>query len=216
MSYTPQQIADALDLAVLNPTATADDVACACALANTHKIKSVCVAPVYVRLAAANFNNVCSVIGFPHGNSTPDAKYYEAVAAMRDGARELDVVLNYGRYLDGDAVPLLTELALIVSAAHSENILVKAILETCYYIPRQITEVCRICVDTGVDFVKTSTGFGAEGATPGVVQIMLDAVAGTGVRVKASGGIKKYADAALYLDLGCTRLGSSQFSELLP
>ena len=131
--YSKEQIANALDLAVLKPAATADDVERACALANKHKIKSVCVAPVYVRRAADCFHNISSVIGFPHGNSTPDAKYYEAVAAMRDGAKELDVVVNYGRFLDGDRAPLLTELSLICDSAHREGVLIKSIMETCFY-----------------------------------------------------------------------------------
>jgi deoxyribose-phosphate aldolase len=215
MNYTSQQIADALDLAVLKPTATAGDVTRACALANKHKIKSVCVAPCNVRLAAGLFDNISAVVGFPHGNSTADAKYYEAVAAIRDGAKELDVVINYGRFLDGELWPVMTELALVVSAAHRSGVLVKAILETCRYTSKQTTEACRICVDAGVDFVKTSTGFGRHGATPDAVQLMLDAVQGK-ARVKASGGIATYADAARYLDMGCARIGSSKFYELLP
>jgi len=96
------------------------------------------------------------------------------------------------------------------------NVRVKAILETCYYTPNQIREACRICVECGVDFVKTSTGCAHKGvATPGVVEIMLNAVRGSNVQVKASGGIHSYALAARYLDLGCTRLGASNFNELL-
>ena len=87
--------------------------------------------------------------------------------------------------------------------------------ETCHYQPSQITDACRLCVDCGVDFVKTSTGFGPGGATPWAVELMLEAVKGA-AQIKASGGIKTYADAALYLGLGCTRLGSSRYRELLP
>ncbi len=93
--------------------------------------------------------------------------------------------------------------------------LVKAILEICYYAPAQIHEACRLCVKSGVDFVKTSTGFGPSGATPEAVKTMLEAVDGE-AQVKASGGIKTYADATRYLDLGCTRLGASIYRELLP
>ncbi len=215
MNFTKEQIADALDLAVLKATATADDVECACALANKHGVKSVCVAPVYVRLAAANFHNISAVIGFPFGNTTADVKYYEAVAAISDGAKELDVVINYGRFLAGDNTPLFVELGLIISAAHERDVLVKAILESCYYTPAQLRDICRWCVDFHVDFVKTSTGFAQHGATPEHVQIMLDAVRGK-CGVKASGGIKTYAQACQYLEMGCTRLGASQLAELLP
>ena len=94
------------------------------------------------------------------------------------------------------------------------GVVVKAILETRYYTDPQIRDACRLCVDCGVDYVKTSTGFGAGGATPEAVTAMIEAVAGK-AQVKASGGIKTYADAARYLDLGCTRIGSSKFRELL-
>jgi deoxyribose-phosphate aldolase len=214
MSHSKEQIAAALDLAVLKPTATANDVARACALANAHKIKSVCVSPVYVSLAANLFRNVSCVIGFPNGNTTPEAKLYEAATAIQDGAQELDMVLNYGRFLDGDSRPLFNELGLIVAGAHRDRILVKAILETSFYSRTQISEVCHICIDFGVDFVKTSTGFAGD-ATPEAVETMVKTVNGQ-CGVKASGGIKTYEDAARYLDLGCTRLGSSRFLELLP
>ena len=210
-----RRIADALDLAVLKPTTSADDVQRACALANKHGIKSVCVAPIYVPLAASLFGNVSSVIGFPHGDTFPRVKYEEARTAIIHGAKELDVVINYGRFLDGDDDALRLELAALAFTAHDQDVLLKAILETCYYTPEQLRRACRICVECDVDFVKTSTGFAREGATPGVIQTMLDTVAGQ-AQVKASGGIHSYADAVRYLDMGCTRLGSSNYSELLP
>jgi len=214
VSYTREQIADALDLAVLKPTATAADVRAACALAVARKIKSVCVAPAWVPMASDLYSNVCAVIAFPHGNTLPEAKYAEAPAAMECGAKELDVVVNYGQLLDGRH-EALWDIAGIVKAAHPRGVLVKAILETCYYTPGQIHEACLLCIKSGVDFVKTSTGFGPGGATPEAVKTMLEAVDGE-AQVKASGGIKTYADAARYLDLGCTRLGASTYRELLP
>ena len=216
MSYTKLDIANALDLAVLKPTATRAHIETACALANKYSIRSVCVAPCYVLLASSLCHTVSAVIGFPHGNSTPDTKYREAVTAIKDGARELDVVINYGRFLDGNPTDVITELALIVAAARPAGVRVKAILETCYYTPDQIRTACKLCVNAGVDFVKTSTGFGQHGATIGVVGVILNALKGTNVQVKASGGIHHYEDASLYLDMGCTRLGASNFNELLP
>lgn len=204
-------IARHLDLAVLKPTATADDVRCACALASKHGIKSVCVAPAYVKLAASLHNNVSCVIGFPNGNTTPATKYYEAVDALRNGARELDLVVSYGAFLDGDHLPLLIELALVVSAAHQAGCVVKAILEVCYYTPSQLHHVCAICQDSGVDMLKTSTGFALAGATVWAVETMLQYLP-----TKASGGIKTHLDAEKYLSLGCARIGASNFAELLP
>jgi len=215
MPYTAEQIAAALDLAVLKPTATAADVRAACALAVARKIKSVCVAPAWVPMASDLYDNICAVIAFPHGNTLPEAKYAEAVAAMDCGAKELDVVVNYGRFLDGGKADTFWEIGQIVTAAKPRGVLVKGILETCYYEPDQLRRACRLCVGAGVEFVKTSTGFGPGGATPEAIKVMLEAVDGK-AQVKASGGIKTYADAALYLDLGCTRIGASTYLGLLP
>ena len=213
MKYQPEQIAAHLDLAVLSPKAAALDIQCACALANKHGIKSVCVAPYWVRFAASLFENVSTVIGFPHGNS--NAKECEAYRALEDGATELDVVINYGAYLDGNHRVVEDELRPIVQLAHSRNALVKAIVESCYHTPKTLREVCGQCDDLRVDFVKTSTGFAHGGASPEAVKIMYEAVGGR-CQVKASGGINNYEKAAMYLDMGCTRLGSSKFLELLP
>jgi deoxyribose-phosphate aldolase len=160
VSYTKEQIADALDLAVLKPTATAADVQAACALAVARKIKSVCVAPVWVPLATSLYDNVCAVIAFPHGNTLPEAKYAEAVAAMDCGAKELDVVVNYGQFLDGGNQNAFWDIAAIVKAAQPRGVLVKAILETCYYTLDEIFQACRLCVSAGVDFVRASDPVG--------------------------------------------------------
>ncbi len=210
-----KRIAAALDLAVLKPTATLEDVRAACELVERYAIKSVCVTTSLVSFATLYTERVAAVIGFPHGNACPAAKVMEAMLAMEAGATELDVVINYGRFLDGDSAPVANELVPIIHSAHERCVTVKAILETCYYTPDQIADACRLCVDLGVDFVKTSTGFGPQGATAGMVKIMLDVLQGR-CQVKASGGINTYADACQYLDMGCTRIGSSKFAELLP
>jgi deoxyribose-phosphate aldolase len=150
------------------------------------------------------------VIGFPHGNTTPDVKYKEACEAIKSGAKELDVVINYGAFLDGNSFPVTSELSLICSVAHESGVLVKAILEVGPYKFMQIVEACRLCVACGVDFVKSSTGFYQfGGATPEIISTMLDAVKGTGVQVKASGGISSYEWAApgsgLLTMRGCCR-----------
>ena len=209
------QIIRALDLAVLKPDAHLADVTTTARVVEDMGFASICVASYNVAVAKQITPRVCSVIGFPHGNTSPQVKYLEAAAAIEDGAVELDVVINYGRFLEGRDTVVVQELGRIVQLAHTKKVLVKAILETCYYQPGQIIEACRLCVDCGVDFVKTSTGFAHGGATPWAVELMLDAVQGA-AQVKASGGIKTHADAALYLGLGCTRLGSSRYMELLP
>jgi deoxyribose-phosphate aldolase len=124
------------------------------------------------------------------------------------------VVVNFGRFLEGNIETLRPELEGIVRDAHSCGVKVKAILETYYYNGQQIWNACRECVDAGVDWVKTSTGFAPGGATPEAVKIMLEAVAGQ-AQVKASSGIKTQNDALLYLDLGCTRIGAGRYKELI-
>lgn len=213
--YSPKEIANALDYAVLSPLATLETIRDGCTFANKHGLKSICVAPVNVELAAKLHGNVCSVIGFPHGNVCSGIKYMEAIRAVVDGARELDVVVNYGRYLGGNLGIIKEDLRDICAYARANGVLVKSLLESCYYTSSQLRDACRRCVEAGVHFVKTSTGFGKSSATPGDVAVMLDAVKGPGVQVKASGGIKNYGDARQYLDLGCTRLGSSRYLELL-
>jgi deoxyribose-phosphate aldolase len=213
MNYTPEAIAAHLDLSVLSPRATTDDIERACAVAYAHNIRSVCVAPCNVPLAASLFNNVSTVIGFPHGNG--NAKECEAYRALEDGAKELDVVINYGRFLDGDRRIVTDELRPIIALAHQQGAIVKAIVEACYHDVKSLHAVCELCVEGGTDFVKTSTGFAHGGASPKAVEIMLAAVNGR-CGVKASGGIDNYEKAAMYLDMGCTRLGSSKYLELLP
>jgi len=216
MDYTPELIASALDYAVLSPLAMIKDIRDGAAFCNKHKLKSFCVASANVEIAASMFDNVSSVVGFPHGNSSPHAKYEEGAKAIWDGAKELDVVINYGRFLGGDSGIIHKELNTLCILAATNGVLVKAILESCHYTLPRLADACKRCVDAGVHFVKTSTGFGPGPATPGDVQIMLDAVRGTEVFVKASGGIKTYADVQCYLDLGCMRLGASRYLELLP
>jgi deoxyribose-phosphate aldolase len=223
MNYTKEQIARALDLAVLKPTAATGELIAAARLVQEENIASLCVAPCNVRLAKEYTDRVCAVVGFPHGNTTPEVKEYEAEGAIEDGAIELDVVCNVGRFLEGwcrlhDNPPRGLGIEGVIRLAHRKGVIVKAILETACLAPEDIEELCEICVRWRADFVNTSTGFGPGGATPEAVVLMRDNIARIGrhAKVKASGGIKTYEDAALYLDLGCTRLGASTYLGLLP
>lgn len=215
MNYTPEQIAAVLDFAVLHPMTTPEYIQNEAAFCNKHNIKSVCVASINVGIAVQYHPCVSSVIGFPHGNIDPKAKLREAERAILFGAKELDVVINYGRFLAGDYRMIQRELSGIIEMAHNEGVLVKAILETCHYPRKEIIVACQECVAAKVDFVKTSTGFSRGGATLGTVQTMLDAVAGSGIKVKASSGIHNYQDIAMYLDMGVSRIEASRYHELL-
>jgi deoxyribose-phosphate aldolase len=220
MSYTRDEIAAALDLAVLNPMATEDVVIKTARLVEDKGIASICVAPCNVWTAKRYTDRVCAVIGFPHGNTTSYAKTNEAVQAVDEGAIELDVVINYGFLLAGRREAVRSELSRIRRNVRkielSHRIVLKAILETCYYSREEVSKACSLASSCGFDFVKTSTGYGMHGADPVSVRAMVDAVSGTKVQVKASGDIKTYEDAAKYLDMGCTRIGSSKFWKLLP
>ncbi len=215
MNYSPTQIAAVLDYAVLNPLAGSDDIRKGATYCLNNMIKSVCVASVNVGVASQYHPNVSSVIAFPFGNVDPKAKLREAQRAVDFGATELDIVLNFGRFLSGDQGIILRELKGICEMAHAHGVLVKAILEVCYYSPNEIFIACQECVTAEVDFVKSSTGYGKSGASCQTVGTMLAAVRGTGVGVKASGGISCYADVAQFLDLGVARIGASCYEGLL-
>jgi len=188
-----------------------------CSEARSFGFFAVCVNGAYTRFAKELLEGsevvVCTVAGFPLGAGTSSAKAYEAADAVRNGAGEVDMVINVGALRDKKLDLVRDDIRAVVEA--SRPALVKVILETCYLTVPQIINVCEVCVRRHVDFVKTSTGFGSGGATVEAVQAMVQAVSGR-AGVKASGGIRTYADAARYLDLGCTRLGASRYRELLP
>ena len=212
--YSDEYIAARLDYTLLSPTATKEDIEAGAAFVNKHGLASLCVASGWVGLASSLCDRVCSVIGFPHGNMCSHAKFSEAWHSMDFCACELDVVINYGKFLNGDTDVIYRDLDDICSHAHERGVKVKAILESCYYTPKQLKQACKLCVMTGVDWVKTSTGFASYGATPQDVEIMLEAVNGSGVGVKASGGIRTYHEVAHYLDMGCSRIGASCYHNL--
>jgi len=222
--YTPEEVAAAIDLACLKPAATSVDVSLCCQKAIQHGCASVCVKPYHVPIAARLLENhpigVGTVVSFPHGSDSPVVKTLACQDLMNAGADELDMVLNIAAMKDGDWEIIEDEIQGAAQICSSYSVLLKVILETCYLTGPEITFACICAAREGADFVKTSTGYGSGNATPEAVRLMVEAVglrgAGSKVAVKASGGIKTYADAERYLDLGCTRLGSSRVTELMP
>jgi deoxyribose-phosphate aldolase len=210
--WTKTQVAKTIDHAVLKPFAVDQDIIAACKLAKEYHIASVCVRPTDVPLAArelAGSDVVPSVvIGFPHGAHRPETKALEARLAIADGARELDMVMNIGKFLSGDVDHVRRDIAAVVAEARPHGVPVKVILETCYLTLEQVAAACKLAQAAGADYVKTSTGFGDGGATPEVIAVMVETV-GKVMGVKASGGVRTYATAAAYLDQGCTRLGAT-------
>lgn len=178
--------------------------------AKEHSFASVCVNPYWVKLAAEQLKDsdvkVCTVIGFPLGASAPEAKAFETAQAVADGAGEIDMVINIGALKDGDDEAVRSDMAGVVKSAQGK--LVKVILETCLLNEEEIVRACRLAVEAGVDFVKTSTGFSTGGATIEAVALMAKTV-GPEFGVKASGGVRSLEDAQAMIKAGATRLGTS-------
>ncbi|MFU8781128.1 MAG: deoxyribose-phosphate aldolase [Kiritimatiellia bacterium] len=208
--YTQAEVAATIDHAVLKPELTDRDVCEAARMCRERGVCALCVRPGDVALAARELagsgTKVCAVIGFPHGANRPEVKALEARLALADGAVELDMVMNIGRFLSGDDVAVQKDIEAVVTEAHAKGAIVKVILETCLLTPGQIAAACLIAKRAGADFVKTSTGFASGGATPEAIAIMVKTV-GDKLQVKASGGIRDWAGAVAYLGQGCTRLG---------
>lgn len=212
-----------IDHAVLQPTQTDADLRAACELCVRVGTASVCVKPSMVPLAAellAGSSVVPStVIGFPHGGTTTAVKVRETEIACRDGAREVDMVVNIGRALAEDWPYVLEDIRAVVQAASAHSAITKVIFET-GLLPSDAIKIrlCELSEQAGAAFVKTSTGFGmvkgegggliATGSTEHDIKLMR-AHTVPNVQVKASGGIRSYADAKKFIDLGATRLGTS-------
>ena len=212
-----------IDHAVLQPTQTVNDLRDACALCVELGVASVCVKPSLVALASellADSNVPAStVIGFPHGGTSTGAKARETEIACREGAREVDMVINVGQALAEDWQYVMDDIRAVVEAAGAADALTKVILETGLLPNDSIKQkLCELCEQAGAAFVKTSTGFGmvkdaagalrSTGATEHDVRLMR-ATCSDGVQIKASGGIRSYADAQKFVELGATRRGTS-------
>lgn len=217
-THTVRDVAALLDHAVLKPNFTSADLAAHAAMCVSRGVGCLCVRPAdvaaAVSLVAGSPVVVASVIGFPHGSHRSETKALESRLAIADGAKELDMVIAIGPLLAGDESRVRDDIAAVVAEARPHGVLVKVIFETCYLSPTQIATACRLSEEAGADFVKTSTGFGTAGATPEAVRLMLDTVGGR-LGVKASGGIRTWADAVMYLDMGCKRLGVGDAATIL-
>jgi deoxyribose-phosphate aldolase len=209
-SLNEAALAKYIDHTLLKPEATAADIEKLCREAMQHHFWSVCVNGSRVAQAYALVENsgvkVASVVGFPLGAMSSDVKRYEVEAAIDDGAQEIDVVLNVGRLKDGDTKYILRELRDIVEAAEERT--VKVILETCLLTREEKILACKLVVESGAHFVKTSTGFSTAGATTHDIQLMRECV-GPKFGVKASGGIRDGQIALGMIQSGATRLGTS-------
>lgn len=203
-----------IDHTVLKSNTTEEQIHKLCAEAKEFGFASVCINPCYVPIAVNLLKDssvkVCTVIGFPLGANTTATKIFEAKDAIQMGADELDYVVNVSDVLNNrfDLVKKEMEEFVQLRSAVSKPVIIKIILETCYLTNEQIINICQLSRETGLDFVKTSTGFGTGGATATHVQLMRQTV-GPKVGVKASGGIRNYQDAITMVEAGANRIGAS-------
>lgn len=205
-----------IDHTVLKATTTTGDITKLCQEAKEYNFFSVCVNGCYVKLAKEQLLNtevkIAAVIGFPLGAMETSSKVSEAVTCISHGANEIDMVLNVGFMKSGMLQEVEDEIKAIKTAIGS-NVL-KVILETCYLTKDEIREACKLSLNAGADFVKTSTGFGTGGATFEDVEIMKSVVEGK-AQIKASGGVRDLETAMKYIEMGVTRLGTSSGVQLM-
>ncbi|MFO0974645.1 MAG: deoxyribose-phosphate aldolase [Phycisphaerae bacterium] len=209
----PRDVAAYIDHTALKPETTPGEIERLCAEAAEHGFASVCVNPCFVRLAAERLKGssavVCSVVGFPLGANTPEVKALETRRAIREGAREIDMVINVGLLRARDDEGVYRDIRAVVEACEDGGALCKVIIEAALLSDEEKVRACQAAKRARADFVKTSTGFGPGGATAHDVALMSQAVAGTGMGVKAAGGIRSFDDAAKMIQAGATRIGAS-------
>lgn len=216
VGQVPADLAKLIDHTLLKPEATRDEVVKLCEEAKKHRFASVCVNTTWVPLCKALLSGtdvmVCAVVGFPLGAMAPTAKAYEAREAVRQGAKEIDMVINIGALRRRDTGVVFNEIRRVVEAAGRHP--VKVIIETAYLTQAEKRLACRLAARAGAAYVKTSTGFGPKGATAADVALMRRIVPPS-VGVKAAGGIRTYIDALALIRAGADLLGTSQTDAIL-
>lgn len=216
--YSTQEVAAAIDHAVLKPNQTEEDVRSAAALCIKYKTASLCVRPCDIRLAAELLTDsrvkTSCVLSFPHGDDTQETKIFQAQQAIRAGAQEIDMVMNISQFLSGYHKVVLHDIQSVVKEAHAAGVLVKVIQESGYLTLKQVAQACTLAQQAGADYVKTSSGFAPTSATPEIIDIMVKTV-GKSMGIKASGGIRTWEQAVGYLRQGATRLGTGATQMIL-
>ncbi len=209
------EISKHIDHTQLKAVATWEQVKKLCEEAIKYKTASVCIPPSFIKPAKEAFGDdlvLCTVIGFPLGYNTTDVKVYETKKTIEEGADEVDMVINLGWVKEG-RYDLVEEEIKAIRAA-SEGKILKVIIETCYLTKEEIIALCKVVTDAKADYIKTSTGFGTEGATLENVKLMKENI-GPDVLIKAAGGMKTREDLEAFLEAGADRLGSSSGVKVL-
>jgi len=206
------EVAAMIDHTLLRPDAIRSEIETVCREAIEFGFASVCVNPTWVSLCARLLRGspvaVCSVVGFPLGATTPDAKQFETRRAIFDGAREIDMVMNVGALKSGDLRLVEVDMQAVTAACHEAGAISKVILETALLIDDEKVTACTLAKAAGADFVKTSTGFGPGGATAADVALMRRVV-GEDMGIKASGGVRTLENVKAMVAAGATRIGAS-------
>ena len=227
-SLTLRDLARMIDHSLLHPTMTDADIAAGCRLARQYDVATACVKPYAVGPAkdilAGSDVGVCAVIGFPHGNSSTAIKVAETIAAAREGASEIDMVINIGKALGGEWDYVSREIQAINDAAIANHAILKVIFENDYLKDEHIIRLCQICSGHGVAFVKTSTGYGFvkqpsgdykyKGATDHHLKLMREHCA-PNVAIKAAGGVRTLDDLLRVRSLGVARIGATATAAIL-
>lgn len=204
-----------VDHTQLSQTAAWEDIRTLCDEAVKYGTASVCIPPSYVKQAKEYVGDkmaVCTVVGFPNGYNTTSVKEFETRKALEDGADEIDMVINLGWVKDGRYDLVEQEIG-VLKAACGDKVL-KVIIETCLLTDEEKIRMCQVVTDAGADYIKTSTGFSKAGATFADISLFAEHV-GSGVRMKAAGGISSLSDAERFLGLGAERLGTSRMVKLV-
>ena len=218
MEYTSRDVAKMIDLSLLRPNLSDEDVIKGCETAKKYDVATVCCGPSQVPLVkkclAGSNVIVSTVIGFPHGYSTTESKIFEAEQALKEGAIELDMVLNISKVLSRDFDYVEREIAAVAKVTHKGGGILKVILENFYLTDDMKVQACIVAERAGADFVKTSTGFAAGGATFTDLRLMRKTVSPK-VQVKAAGGIRELDTALLVREVGGTRFGCTATEKIM-
>ena len=210
-----KEILSKVDHTVLSVDATKEDIISLFNDAKKYKVASVCIAPSFVKFAADYLKGeipVCTVIGFPNGYSTKEVKCFEAENAVKNGADEIDMVINIGKLKDKQYDEILDEINAVKSACCGKTL--KVIIETCLLTDEEKIKMCEIVSNSNADFIKTSTGFSKSGATFDDIKLFKSHIT-NGKKIKAAGGISSIADAEKFINLGADRLGTSRIVKIV-
>ena len=214
----PESLAKLIDLALLHPTMTDAELRAGCEKAKKLGVATVCIKPYAIPLAVEILKGsgvgVGTVIGFPHGSNATEIKAAEAKLACEQGATELDMVVNIGKVLSKDWTFVSRDIKAVVDVAHQNKAIVKVIFENCFLQDEHKIELCKICGDINADFVKTSTGYGATGATDEDLRLMRK-YSPAHVKVKAAGGVRTFDRMAVVREIVVSRVGATATKVIL-